>query len=124
MNNFKEKRGTIMSNIYATANQLEREIREMEQFQELSDTFAKLKADEQAFGLFKQFQEFQMSLQQKMAAGEEMTDEDAQQAQALAEEIQKEALIADLMRVEQSFSTVINDLNRIIMTPLRELYQD
>jgi len=65
-----------------------------------------------------------MSLQQKMAAGEEMTDEDAQQAQALAEEIQKEALIADLMRVEQSFSTVINDLNRIIMTPLRELYQD
>lgn len=124
MNNFKEKRGTIMSNIYDTANQLEREIREMEQFQELSDTFAKLKADEQAFGLFKQFQEFQMSLQQKMAAGEEMTDEDAQQAQALAEEIQKEALIADLMRVEQSFSTVINDLNRIIMTPLRELYQD
>lgn len=124
MSNFKEKRGTIMSNIYDTANQLEREIREMEQFQELSDTFAKLKADEQAFGLFKQFQEFQMSLQQKMAAGEEMTDEDAQQAQALAEEIQKEALIADLMRVEQSFSTVINDLNRIIMTPLRELYQD
>ena len=124
MSNFKEKRGIIMSNIYDTANQLEREIREMEQFQELSDTFAKLKADEQAFGLFKQFQEFQMSLQQKMAAGEEMTDEDAQQAQALAEEIQKEALIADLMRVEQSFSTVINDLNRIIMTPLRELYQD
>ncbi|OJG89203.1 hypothetical protein RV16_GL002275 [Enterococcus saccharolyticus] len=124
MDIFKEKRGTIMSNIYDTANQLEREIREMEQFQELSDTFAKLKADEQAFGLFKQFQEFQMSLQQKMAAGEEMTDEDAQQAQALAEEIQKEALIADLMRVEQSFSTVINDLNRIIMTPLRELYQD
>jgi len=124
MNNFKEKRGTSMSNIYDTANQLECEIREMEQFQELSDTFAKLKADEQAFGLFKQFQEFQMSLQQKMAAGEEMTDEDAQQAQALAEEIQKEALIADLMRVEQAFSTVINDLNRIIMTPLRELYQD
>jgi cell fate (sporulation/competence/biofilm development) regulator YlbF (YheA/YmcA/DUF963 family) len=59
-----------------------------------------------------------------MAAGEEMTDEDAEKAQALAVEIQQEELIADLMRVEQAFSTVINDLNRIIMTPLRELYQD
>jgi cell fate (sporulation/competence/biofilm development) regulator YlbF (YheA/YmcA/DUF963 family) len=74
--------------------------------------------------LFKQFQEFQISLQEKMAAGEEMTDEDAEKAQALAVEIQQEELIADLMRVEQAFSTVINDLNRIIMTPLRELYQD
>jgi cell fate (sporulation/competence/biofilm development) regulator YlbF (YheA/YmcA/DUF963 family) len=113
-----------MSNIYDTANQLEREIRDMEQFQELSDTFTKLKADEKAYGLFKQFQEFQISLQEKMAAGEEMTDEDAEKAQALAVEIQQEELIADLMRVEQAFSTVINDLNRIIMTPLRDLYQD
>ncbi|GMA53204.1 hypothetical protein GCM10025857_45610 [Alicyclobacillus contaminans] len=32
-----------MANIYDTANQLEREIRELDQFKELSDSFAELK---------------------------------------------------------------------------------
>lgn len=112
-----------MSNIYDTANQLEREIREMEQFQALATSFTNLKADEKAYGLFKEFQEFQMAMQQKMQAGEEMTDADAEQAQSLSESIQQEPLIADLMQTEQAFSLVINDLNRIIMTPPRELYE-
>lgn len=113
-----------MSNIYDTANQLDREIREMDAFKALSTSFANLKADESAYAIFKEFQEFQMGIQQKMSAGEEMTDADAEQAQALAEKIQKEPLIADLMQTEQAFSLVINDLNRIIMTPLRELYEN
>ncbi|MGX7196427.1 YlbF family regulator [Enterococcus olivae] len=113
-----------MSNIYDTANQLEREIREMEQFQALSESFGKLKEDAAAYAVFKEFQEFQMAMQQKMSEGQEMTDADAERAQSLAEKIQKEALIADLMQTEQAFSLVLNDLNRIIMTPLRDLYED
>lgn len=112
-----------MSNIYDTANQLEREIREMQQFQALTESFNKLKADEAAYAIFKEFQDFQMSMQQKMSEGQEMTDEDAQRAQALAEKVQQDALIIDLMQTEQTFSVALNDVNRIIMTPLRELYE-
>ncbi|HIY57389.1 MAG TPA: YlbF family regulator [Candidatus Tetragenococcus pullicola] len=112
-----------MANVYDTANQLEREIRELDQFKALGDSFGKLKESEEAYGLFKEFQSFQQNLQQRMAAGEEMTDEDASKAQTLAERIQKEPLISDLMEKEQSFSLVVNDLNRIIMEPLRELYE-
>lgn len=112
-----------MANIYDTANQLEREIRELDQFQALSDSFEELKKDQAAYKLFKQFQSFQQNLQQRMMQGEDMTDEDAQKAQDLATKIQKEDLINDLMQKEQTFSTVINDMNNIIMTPLRELYQ-
>ena len=112
-----------MSNIYDTANQLKREMREMEQFKALKVSFANLKQDEAAYGLFQEFQQFQMDIQQRMQAGEEMTDADAEKAQALALRIQQEPLIADLMQTEQTFSQVVNDLNRIIMTPLRELYE-
>ena len=56
-------------------------------------------------------------------AGEEMTDEDAEKAQALAEKVQSEPVISQLMQTEQAFSVVVNDLNRIIMNPLRELYE-
>lgn len=112
-----------MANVYDTANQLEREIRDLDQFKALSASFGKLKESKPAYDLFKEFQSFQQDIQQRMAAGEEMTDDDAAKAQKLAERIQKEPLIKDLMDKEQSFSLVINDLNRIIMDPLRELYE-
>ncbi|KAF1303362.1 MULTISPECIES: YlbF family regulator [Enterococcus] len=111
-----------MANIYDTANQLEKEIRESEHFGELRASFDRLKENEEAFALFKEFQTLQQELQTKMMAGEEVSEEDAQRAQAMAERVQKEELINQLMQKEQAFSTVVNDLNRIIMGPVRELY--
>ena len=113
----------MSANLYDTANQLEREIREDAAFQALSASFKRLKENEEAYGLFKEFQTFQQELHQKMMSGEELSDDDAQQAQALAEKVQTEEIINDLMKHEQAFSLVVNDLNRIIMNPLRELYE-
>ena len=113
----------MSANLYDTANQLEREIREDAAVQALSASFKRLKENEEAYGLFKEFQTFQQELHQKMMSGEELSDDDAQQAQALAEKVQTEEIISDLMKHEQAFSLVVNDLNRIIMNPLRELYE-
>lgn len=112
-----------MANIYDTANQLERELRESEQFQDLKGSFDRLEANEEAYALFKEFQELQQSLQQKMMAGEEMTEEEAQKAQELSQKIQQDGIVSDLMQKEQAFSLVANDLNRIIMGPVRDLYE-
>ena len=112
-----------MANIYDTANQLERELRESEQFQDLKGSFDRLKANEEAYALFKAFQELPQSLQQKMMAGEEMTEEEAQKAQELSQKIQQDGIVSDLMQKEQAFSLVANDLNRIIMGPVRDLYE-
>lgn len=111
-------------NIYDSANQIEREIREMPEFLALKEAFDKVKASNEDFTLFKEFQQLQVELQQKQMQGEDFTDEDAKQAQALAEKVQGSDLINDLMTKEQSFSTIINDLNRIIMTPIQELYSE
>ena len=93
-----------MANIYDTANQLERELRESEQFQDLKGSFDRLKANEEAYALFKEFQE-------------------AQKAQELSQKIQQDGIVSDLMQKEQAFSLVANDLNRIIMGPVRDLYE-
>ena len=113
-----------MSNIYDTANQVEREIRELEEFKALEGAYDAVKADEAAYTLFKEFQTFQQGLQEKQMRGEEFTDEDAEKAQALATEVQKAEVINELMQKEQAFSLIVNDLNRIIMTPIRDLYND
>ena len=54
-----------MANIYDTANQLERELRESEQFQDLKASFDRLKENQEAYSLFKEFQGLQQALQQK-----------------------------------------------------------
>lgn len=112
-----------MINIYDTANQLERELRQTEQFKDLKAAFEELKQNESAYALFKEFQTFQQAMQQKMMAGEEMTEEDATKAQNLTEKIQQEALVSSLMMKEQAFSQLINELNRIVLAPVNELYQ-
>lgn len=112
-----------MSNIYDSANGLERELRELAEFKALEEAFASLKADENAFAVFKEFQEMQKTLQEKQMNGEAFTDEDANKAQEIALRVQEESLINELMQKEQAFSMIVNDLNRIIMTPIRDLYE-
>ena len=98
-------------------------MRESAQFQDLRGSIDRLKANEEAYALFKEFQTLQQTLQQKMMAGEEMSEEEAQQAQSLSQKIQEDEIVSDLMQKEQAFSLVANDLNRIIMGPVRDLYE-
>ena len=57
-----------MSNIYDTANQIERELRELDEFKALQAAYEEVKADEAAYTLFKEFQGFQQGLQEKHKA--------------------------------------------------------
>lgn len=111
-------------NIYDSANQIEKEIRELPEFLALKEAFAAVKADEATFELFKKFQGLQMELQQKQMQGLEFSEEDGKQAQELAEKVQESDLINELMTKEQGFSVIVNDLNRVIMKPIQELYAE
>lgn len=121
----KRKRLEKMTvNIYDSANQIEREIRDLPEFTDLQAAFAAVKENTESFELFRGFQGLQQNLQQKQMAGEEFSEEDAQQAQEFAVKVQADELINDLMLKEQTFSVIINDLNQIIMKPIQELYQE
>lgn len=113
-----------MSNIYDSANQIEREIRTLPEFLSLKEAFEQVKAEPEAYQLFQDFQALQMELQEKTMKGEEFSEEDAKNAQEMAEKVQSQAVINELMQKEQTFSLIMNDLNKIIMTPIRDLYSN
>lgn len=111
-------------NIYDTANQLERDLRSLPEFLAVKDAYDKVKENEVSYELFKAFQQLQFELQQKQMTGEEITQEDSERSHEIAAKIQTDELIAELMQKEQMLSTIINDLNQVIMRPIQELYAE
>lgn len=112
-----------MSNIYDTANQLERDLRALPAFQNLKEAFAEIKADEEASCLFDEFKAAMHSFQMKQMAGQQPEQAEVEQMQTLSAKVSENAAIKKLMESEQQLSQVIEDMNRIITKPLQELYQ-
>ena len=111
-----------MSNIYDTANQLERDLRELQEFKTVKESFEAIYADETARTLFEEFRTVNIELQQKQFSGQEITEEDIQKAQELGQKVSENEHIKALMEAEQRLNTIMQDINRIITNPLQELY--
>jgi cell fate (sporulation/competence/biofilm development) regulator YlbF (YheA/YmcA/DUF963 family) len=109
-------------NLYDQANELERSLRQSDEFLELKKMYDEVNSDESANKMFENFRNIQMTLQQKQMNGEEITQEEVEQAQKTAQLVQQHEKIGKLMEAEQRMSMVIQDLNKVIMKPLEELY--
>lgn len=109
-------------NVYDQANALEDALRNSDEFQNMKDLYGKVNSNPESKQLFDEFREVQMDLQQKQMQGEEINEEDVQKAQKSAEDIEKDENIKSLMEAEQKMSELIQDLNRVIMKPIEELY--
>ncbi|HLR88686.1 MAG TPA: YlbF family regulator [Atopostipes sp.] len=112
-----------MANVYDTANQLERELRETEQYQALAQAYEEIRADEDASGVLSEFQALQQALYQKQQAGEEISEEEALQAQNVSGKMTENELTMELMEKERALNQVLNDINGIIMKPVQDIYQ-
>lgn len=112
-----------MSNIYDTANQLERDLRELQEFKTVKESFESIQADETAKALFDEFRNVNIDLQQKQFSGQEITEDDIQKAQELGQKVGENDHIKALMEAEQRLNTIMQDINRIITNPLQELYK-
>ena len=110
-------------NIYDTANQLEKDLRQTEEFNQLDVAFKAVKEDEEANRVFNEFREVQQMIQQKQMTGQEITEEEAQQAQGISNKIGDNALITDLLEAEKRVGQMIDDINQTVLKPVRELYQ-
>lgn len=111
-----------MSNIYDTANQLERDLRDLAEFKTVKESFEAIEADETSKALFDEFRQVNIELQQKQYSGQEITEEDIQKAQELGQKVSENEYIKALMEAEQRLNTIMQDINRIITNPLQELY--
>lgn len=113
-----------MANLYDLAYDLEKGLRESEEFKNLKEAYEAVMNDESSKRMFDNFREIQITLQQKQMQGEEITPEEVDQARKTVELVQQHTGIMKLMEQEQHLNNVINDISRIITKPLEELYSD
>ncbi|MBP2076679.1 YlbF family regulator [Oceanobacillus polygoni] len=111
-----------MPNIYDSAYELEKAIRESEEFKSLKSAYEAVMNDPSAKQMFDDFRDTQMNLQEKQMQGLEITEEEVEKARAVVEAVQEHQDIAKLMEEEQRLNLAINDISRIITKPLEELY--
>ncbi|MBD8067736.1 YlbF family regulator [Bacillus sp. PS06] len=109
-------------NLYDVAYDLEKAIRESDEYKTLQQSYNEVNADPAAKTLFESFRDVQMQLQQKQMMGEEISQEEVESAQQLVGQVQQHPSISKLMEAEQRMSMLIGELNKIIMKPLEELY--
>ncbi|WP_164215086.1 YlbF family regulator [Virgibacillus sp. YIM 98842] len=111
-----------MPNIYDSAYDLEKAIRESDEFDNLKKAYDAVMNDPEAKQMFDRFRHIQMNLQEKQMQGEDISEEEVDQARQVVELVQQHEGISKLMEEEQRLNMVINDISRIITKPLEELY--
>ncbi|WP_284139509.1 MULTISPECIES: YlbF family regulator [unclassified Virgibacillus] len=111
-----------MPNMYDSAYDLEKAIRESVEFQELKQAFETVMNDSAAKKMFEDFRDTQMQLQEKQMQGLEISEEEVEKAKSIVELVQQHEAISRLMEKEQRLNIVINEISRIITKPLEELY--
>lgn len=111
-----------MSNIYDKAYELEKAIRESDEFKNLEAAYETVMNEDSSKKLFESFRDTQLALQEKQMQGEEITEEELDQARKVVELVQQQPDISKLMEQEQRLHLVINDVSRIITKSLEELY--
>ncbi|HSU79861.1 MAG TPA: YlbF family regulator [Candidatus Angelobacter sp.] len=110
--------------IIDTANELEKQIRQSQEYSALKKAYQEVERNQQAKRLFDSFKQVQLQLQQKQQLGQPLSQADAQAVQGQLQLIQGNPLIAQLMLREQQMGRIIEQINQIITKPLQELYQN
>ena len=112
-----------MINIYNEINALEATFRKTAEFEALQEAVAVVKADEDALTLFQNFRKVQMDLQQKQMAGEDLLEDELVYAQKTAQLAQQNGKILAMLEAEMKLSSIIEEVNRILVKPVQALYE-
>lgn len=111
-----------MINIYDDINKLEATFRKTQEFKALQESVEEVRADEEARVLFTNFRDIQMKLQRKQAAGEELQEDEYVYLQKAAQLAQQNPKILAMLEAEMAMSTVLEEVNRILVQPIQSLY--
>ncbi len=112
-----------MINIYDDINKLEATFRQTEEFANVKAAVQLVKEDEGALALFQSFRKIQMSLQEKQMTGEEISGEELEYAQKTAQLAQGNEKIFAMLQAEMTLSQMIEEVNRVLIKPIQELYE-
>ncbi|HLR15233.1 MAG TPA: YlbF family regulator [Bacillota bacterium] len=111
-----------MTNVHDHAYDLEKALRESNEFKALKEAYESVMNDPSSKEMFENFRDTQIEIQEKQMQGQEITQEEVEKAQQVVELVQQHPDISALMEKEQQLNVVINDISQIITKPLEELY--
>lgn len=109
--------------LYDIANTMERELRQVKEYQTLKAALETVQHDAEAKTEFEAFKAITMKFQEMQMSGQQPSEKDIEEAQKAALKAQENEHILALMKAEQAMSVLMEDLNKIITQPLSELYQ-
>src|SRR5699024_4928217 len=101
---------------------MEKAIRESTEFKGLKAAYENVMSNTTTREMFERFRDTQMQLQEKQMQGQNISEEEVEQARQVVEQVQQNSEISKLMEEEQRLNLIINDVSRIITKPLEELY--
>ncbi|MEG0662934.1 MAG: YlbF family regulator, partial [Anaerovoracaceae bacterium] len=101
-------------NVYDEAHNLERAIRESEEYKQYAAAKAKIATNSDLDKMLKDFQSKQLGLQAKQMMGEEAGPEMMQSIQELYGIIMKDPLAAEYLQCEMRFSLMMQDVYKIL----------
>lgn len=113
-----------MANIYDYAYDLEKAIRNSDEYKSLRDAFKKVMEDPGSKKMFEDFRNQQTELQLRQMQGEEITEAEMTKAQKQFEVIRQHPAISALMAAEDRMNVVMEDVSRIVSQPLDEVYRE
>lgn len=108
-------------NIYDLANELERGIRQLTEYQAVVAAKSKIDANPESKALFDEFVAFQEDLYHKMKSGQLPTEDDQKAIQSMTEKMEADTSVRDYFNAQQALSVYISDIERIVFKPLQEL---
>lgn len=110
-------------NIYDDLNALEATLRKTEAYANVQDALEVLHSDEEATKAFMAFRELQVNFQEKQMRGEELTEEDLAHAESITQAAQENPKIITLLESEKKLSETLDEINRVLMKSIQDLYE-
>lgn len=101
-------------NVYEEAHNLERAIKESEEYKEFKRLKEKIDAEESLKKMMEDFHSKQLELQTKQMMGQEVTSEMMQSVQDLYQIIAKDPVAAEYLQAEMRFSVMMQDVYKIL----------
>lgn len=113
-----------MPNIYDYAYDLEKAIRNSDEYNNLRKSFENVMKDPGSKKMFEDFRTLQMELQLKQMQGEQPSQDELENAQKRFEVIQQHPEISKLLAMEDRMNVVMADISEIVSKPLEDVYRE
>lgn len=111
-------------NIYDDVNRLEATLRQTEEFKNVQVAAEALKADAEALNIFKSLLEAQMAMYEKQMRGEEISEDELQEAEKIRQLAEANEKVMNMGNAEKTLTSLMEEINAVLRKPFQELYKD